>query len=248
MTILAHHCIDKEYLSILNALDKECKLTITKLHEHIFDYMHLNPVENLLLPIQEYTQEFHSFVESNHLKMNIFLYFGSMRHKQLEEYSSQNNIFTIIKSPEDTENFITFSKLYDNIIFNIKNKTRSKKTLVILSRDNNKNKNIFDNKLYPHQKLSVCLINNPEYKHPQNIGIATQNEIAELLNSYNNLLDIDNEFELEAQACGINNLVYMDSIEHTINHPVYKEQTKDVYLNSAEYFVKTKLLSKMKGK
>ena len=250
MKTLAHYLPDKDYIAILNSLLHVGDTTLANIHQHLFDFVHINNIENIILPIHEYSQEFHYFVQNNFKTKNIILYFGHANHEDLNKYCVENNIWVIKHSPTNlSDPFMSYNKIYDNTVFKpISNITRNNKILIVLSQDNNKNKKLLDNALYPDSKLPVCLINNPEYEHAQNIGVAYQADLAIMLNSFEYLIDIDGAFTLEAQACEIKNLIIQDGIVSSIENKTIYEIIPDLEKFSSDIFIKTKLLPIMKGK
>jgi hypothetical protein len=249
MNLLAHYINEKDYLSIINNLYKhpEVSLSVVDLHDQIFDYCHVNKPLNILLPIHDYTQEFHDFISKNFRNINILIYFGPASNKQLFDYYVANDIKTI-GNGADCKHTITYEKLYDDTIFRNENKNRNDKFLCILS-DNDINKKFLDNKLYPDSRIPVCLINNQEFKHVQNIGIAYNSDLNELLNTYMALIDLTNSFTLEAEACGIQNLMYneSDDLLTTIEKymPTSPHENFDIF--KASYFVSNSLIPNLRS-
>lgn len=250
MKTLAHYIPDKDYIAILNSLLLTNNTAIANIHQQLFDFVHINNIDNIILPIHEYSQEFHYFVQNNIKTKNIILYFGHADHEDLRKYCVENKIGMIKNTAENLDYpFISYSKVYDNTVFKpIESTTRNNKILIVLSQDNDKNKQLLDNSLYPTNKLPVCLINNPAYEHVQNIGVAYQADLAIMFNTFEYLIDIDNSFALEAQACGIKNLSLINSnIIDTINEKSGMETVPNLEEFSSDTFVKNKLLPLMKG-
>lgn len=250
MKTLAHYVPDKDYIAILNSLLSVGNTTLANIHNQLFDFVHINNIDNVILPIHEYSQEFHYFVQNNATQRNIILYFGHADHEDLRKYCIENKIFMIKHTDDVLEApFVSYRKIYDNTVFKpINNITRNDKILIILSQDNEKNKQLLDGALYPDSDLPVCLINNPEYQHVQNIGVAYQSDLAVILNSFEYLIDIDGSFTLEAQACGIKNLKLLETgVRDTLNQKPVLEAVSDLEEFASDTFIKHKLLPIMKG-
>ena len=249
MKTLAHYLPDKDYIAILNSLLHVGDTTIANIHQQLFDFVHINNIENIILPIHEYSQEFHYFVQNNFKTKNIVLYFGHADHEDLTKYCVENGIKVIKHSATGlSDPFVSYSRIYDNTVFKpISNIPRNSKILIILSQNNDKNKQLLDGALYPDSKLPICLINNPEYDHVQNIGVAYQADLAIMLNSFEYLVDIDGAFALEAQACGIKNLKVENGVLSSIENKTIYENIPNLEEFSSDTFIKTKLLPIMKG-
>lgn len=249
MKTLAHYVPDKDYIAILNSLLSVGNTTIANIHQQLFDFVHINNIDNIILPVHEYSQEFHYFVQNNSKNKNIILYFGHADHEDLRKYCVENQIAMIKHTVEDLSiPFVTYSRIYDNTVFKpISNIIRNNKILVVLSQDNEKNKQLLDNHLYPDSKLPVCLINNPSYEHVQNIGVAYQTDLAIMFNTFEYLVDLDGSFGLEAQACGIKNLQLVDNMTETFNKKSVTEDIQNLEEFSSDTFINNKLLPIMKG-
>lgn len=248
MKILAHYVPEKDYIAILNGLSQETDLTVASLHNNIFDTVHLNQIDNIILPIHEYSQEFHYFIEQNHSTKNIILFLGTAQHAEIQKYCKSLEIkmikqnFDILSQP-----YIVYNALYDDGVFYNSQNKRNNKTLVILSQDNNKNKKILDGHLYPNNNTPICLINNPEYDSTQNIGIAYQSDLSSMLNTYDCLIDLDDIFRLEAQACGIKNMKVLEDLSKTLETKEYHTNKPDLQNYASSFFAKNNLVSLMKG-
>lgn len=247
MKTVAHYIPEKNYIGILNSLNQINPIILANLHDTIFDFTYVNKPDNMIIPLHEYTEEFHSFVQSKHKETNIIVYCGQLEHNELQNFFSSEDIKTIRHSKASNNKELCYEYLYDSTIFKNLNYKRIDKTLIILSQDNEKNKSILNEQLYPNSKLPICLINNPDFDHPQNIGTAYQIELAKLLNTYKNLIDIDQEFDLEAQACGIQNLRYDTGIESAITDQIIKPEVDNLEICESNYFVSKVLMPYMKG-
>lgn len=248
MKTLAHYIPEKDYIAILNSLIGLDNITVANVHQQLFDFVHINKIDNVILPIHEYSQEFHYFVKQNAKTKNIIVYFGHAHHDDLAKYCAENNICIIKRSETLLDSpYVIYDRLYDNTVFKPIETTRNNKILVVLSQDNVKNQNFLDGHLYPDNESSVCLINNPTYEHPQNIGAAYQTDLAILMNAFDSLVDLDGAFTLEAQACKIKNLKLADNLTATLEHNNMVDEIPNIEQYASDAFVTNKLLPLMKG-
>lgn len=242
-TILAHLSQERMYLPILQRIGDSAKVIATNLHQSIFDVFHKIKPETVILPIHEYTQEFHEFVDTFKDKLNIVLYTGNVFQEEVIKYHIYHKTKIIGGSqiPEG-ENVLKYKHLYDEQIYKNLNKNRNDKILVILSNDNEKNHTMLDNILYPKTKIKLCLSNNHNFKHNQNIGVTNSNDLSIVLNTFGYLIDIEKNFTIEAQACGINNIELSENIIENINHSKYISPIKNLDEYSITNFVNNKVL------
>jgi hypothetical protein len=56
--------------------------------------------------------------------------------------------------------------------------------------------------LYPNTKLNINMFNSSYVQNPQNIGLISEIEKAQILNTYEFFIDIKNNYSHEAKACG----------------------------------------------
>jgi hypothetical protein len=56
--------------------------------------------------------------------------------------------------------------------------------------------------LYPNTKLNINMFNSSYVQNPQNIGLISEIEKAQILNTYEFFIDINNNYSHEAKACG----------------------------------------------
>lgn len=250
-TVLAHISHNsKNYLGILRALSQKSdsvKCVFTSLHGVIFDASEEVGPDYILLTLNEYTQEFHDFLSQTN--KNVILCIDGMPPGNTDDVikflaHKKNITFLSNISLEQfsIDNLITYDKLYDDNVFYLKgNTTKNNKIGIMLSRDNIVNDKI-KNLLYPNvnTKQIVCL-NNPGFNHVTNLGILTDSDLAEILNTFDAIIDLDDQFELEAAACSCN--VYdNDTIADKLELMVFKKFSGDLAKHTFKYFVNDKLL------
>lgn len=255
--ILTHHTGHSFYRSIVRNLVQHhassYDINIQILHRDLFNIVHHTKPHIVFLPVAEYTQEFHDFITEYHETISIVLLVD--RHVQntdLIQFWKNTNIRIVVDerlSPAYLHHKnIAYPRLYDNDIFYHTNSTRNHKIAVILSADDARNNTLLNkNWLYPDNTSSpIVLFNNPNFKHPQNIGIFNNADLSVVLNTFSYLIDIDDQFPIEAQVCGINRLD-IDQITNINNPETYILQdpivdAKDIEYRSNKFFVKEKLL------
>lgn len=224
--ILTHVGGNRQYRSIIRSLstlqNSNLSVQATNLHNNIFDTMYVYKPDILIYPLIEYTQEIHNYIEHNHNKHKIMLYIDMpVENTQLMQYLRNTKCSYILKNNTAPieNNVLFFDYIYDDTIyFKLNNVIRNSKIAVSLSHDNTKNQTILEPFIYPNSAdYDIVLFNNPEFKHPQNIGIYNEADLNYILNSFKYFLDIDSEFEIESAATDIvwiNNSNFLETIKN----------------------------------
>jgi hypothetical protein len=250
--ILVHSNGNRQYRSLIRHLSllqsESISVQISNLHNNIFDTTYVFKPDILLYPFIEYTQEIHNYVENYHNKHKIILYIDLIiENPNLVSYLSQTNCSFVVKNNTTQFNSkaLTFDYLYDDTIYYmIPDIIKNNKVAVSLSNDNTKNKTILESYIYPNEcEYPIVLFNNPEFKHPQNIGIYNEQDLNYVLNTYSYFVDIDREFELETAAT---NTLWLDGnhdfIEQIKHNQISNQFTKTHEKYRISNFMKEQLI------
>jgi hypothetical protein len=253
---LTHISSNTEYQSFIRALHNNCsdslQLMSVVTHGNLFEIYHQTKFDYILLPIHEYTQEFHDFITEYHKHTKIILFVNNyVDTKDIFKFWTQLGLVTVGKEfyfkdiIEDDTLSIRYHKLYDDFIFKPTNVTRNDKTAVMLSSDNKNNSVLLDSVLYPSSLEKLVLFNSNTYNHPQNVGLLNLADANLVLNTYKYLIDIDDNFTTEAQICNIPSLSTDGNIIENINQKNTKPLLSNVDQLSYNYFVKHSLIPKI---
>jgi hypothetical protein len=241
--ILAHvSYTNKNYISMIKYLtqnNNDDMLTIAaSLHGNIFDAAVDTSCDYVLLSIEEYTQEFHDFVNDTDKK--VFIFIDKILPEDVIRYlSSKSNVRFIAKSNTTivpVEKTIFYDKLYDSEIFVNTNTDRTNQIAVLLSKNNQKNEEL-KGSLYPISDTKIICFNNPNFDHPQNIGVLSDVDTSYILNKSTAVLDIDNDYQIEAQACGCSYIQTEGSIQDNLKNNVIDTSTFDLKTSSFYYYI-----------
>lgn len=240
--LLIHSTNNRVYFPIINKLSSISEnCIIGSLHNVLFDTYHQNKPDLLMLPLEEYTQEFHDFVSAFHEKIDIIIFCESIQNEMVQQFI-ENKIKIIQKNSESiSDTILSYDKIYNENIYKNLNLKRNDKILVMLSEDQEKNSKILENILYPKTKHKLSLINNHNFEHPQNIGVCNDNDTAYMLNTFESFIDITDNFDLEAHACGINVLDKGDLLFNLENNK-YSKINYSLQDYTVDTFVNQKLL------
>ena len=237
--ILIHICNHTEYQSFVKTFYEnerdDIQLMSASVHGNLLEIYYQTKPEFVVLPANEYTQEFHDFISEYYKNTKIILFLnGHVDNKDIFKFWNDHNISIVGKSiyfieSNNTELWIKYDLLYDNTIYSrMNNTTRNNKVAVILSSDNTKNNSLLSSLLYPMSSERLVLFNSATYKHPQNVGILNPADTCVILNTYKSLVDIDDNFRLQAQVCGITNI----STDGNLLNNIRENTTKEIIENA----------------
>lgn len=228
------------------------RFQIVNCHNAIYDLYYAYRPKNILLQIEEYSNEFHTFAHDQSISLNrVFLSIDNNRvnfetYIKILEQIRSNNIIAIASSAfieyakskqMNTENFIEYNNLLNKYVFFNKNLSRNDKILCILSSDKNCVSKI-DKFLYPKSKMPIVLINNPEVSNDQNIGLMLDDDLNTALNTYSAVIDLTESYDAEIASCRIpkydlNQIDNLDSIQPS---------TIELEVQDAGEFITSKLM------
>jgi hypothetical protein len=196
----------------------------------------------------EYSQEFQDFVTEYHSQVTIFLIVDvEIGQEALNNFLNTIDNIKIIKNAKFKTHYrntiAEYDSLYDADIFFNQQLTRNDKTVVLLSPDNDRNHALLDTVLYPNNKHPIVVVNNPNFDSVVNLGLINYNDLAFIMNTYSNIIDLDNLFPLEASACEINSIdISNNDINDALdNHKIYP-RISDLGDHTYEVFVQQKIL------
>jgi len=214
--ILIHICGHSEYQSFVKTFydneSDDIQLMSTNVHGNLLEIYYQTKPEFVILPVNEYTQEFHDFIVEYHKNTKIVLYLNSNTDNNgIFKFWNDHNVTLIGRSSYFTEDndvglWIKYDALYDDTIYNRTDSSRNDKIAVILSSNDTKSALLLGSLLYPMSLEKLVLFNSATYKHAQNVGVLNPADTCVIFNTYKALIDIDDNFKLEAQICGIDNL------------------------------------------
>jgi hypothetical protein len=240
--ILAHvSYTNKNYISIIKYLVQHSTDSLqtiaASLHGNVFDASEETGCDYLFLSIEEYTQEFHDFV--NDTNKMVFLFVDKVFPNDVISYlSSKNNVRFIAASGTDMlppEKTLFYEHLYDGEIFSNNNSERNDKIAILLSRFQEKNE-LLKECLYPISELPIVCFNNPSFDHPQNVGILSDVDTNYILNKCCAVVDIDGGYLVESKACECPYIKVDGSLKDNIKDMVTIQCSVDLSTSTFSYF------------
>jgi len=250
--ILIHVAKENEYISFIQNLNPiisdDNEIIALSVHGNLFELFYAHKPNIVILPANEYTQEFHDFINEHNKSCKIIIFVNvNIPDEQLIEYWNINKIILAGKKQcliTVLENPLLYSKLYDsNIFYRIDpNKPRNDKIAVMLSENNQKNIDIIGPMLYPYSNEKLVLFNSPTFNPAQNVGMLNQYDACLILNTYMCLIDLDDKYSIEAQVCGIDNIEIENDISSNIANKILKNTQYDLDTSSFKYYIQNQFL------
>lgn len=254
LKIITHISTDNEYRSFIKNLYQDndiATVSSANLHGNLFELYYQHKPDVLVLCASEYTQEFHDFITEHEKHLQIVLFINvPISNIQLIDFWNSTSILGVgqnnyLEKPLN-KNDLFYNKLYDSTLFNKEESAnRQDKIAVLLSKNDNINETVIGPYLYPATKEKFVLFNSQTYKKPQNTGTLNMADICAVFNTYKCLIDLDNNYELEAKVCGIENISTDGNLIENIQNHVTKKSDINIEESSYEYFIKNKFLPKI---
>lgn len=225
---------------------------IVNCHNSIYDLYYAYKPRNILLQIEEYSNEFHTFAHDSSIKPDkIFLTIDNSKinfdtYIKILEQIRSNNIYAIAplsfieyanSKQMNTDNLIMYNNILNSSVYSNKNLSRNNKILCILSSDKICIEKI-EKFLYPQSKMPIVLINNPEIIHDQNIGIMLDDHLDMAMNTHGSIIDLTESYDAEISQCRIPkyNLDQLDDLDKA------QPSIINVDMQDPETFISSKLM------
>lgn len=227
----------------------EDRIIFNRTHGSLFAIYQKHKPNVVFLQASEYSQETQDFISDHHKSTNINLLVDiQIDNDNLNNFLNNTNV-NIIKNKFVQTNYLNtiavYDRLYDDEIFFDKRQKRNNKTLAILSRDNSRN-DILTEFLYPNADYQILAMNNPSFRSPVNVGLFNYVDLGEILNTFDKLIDIDDLFVSEAQACNINSYEFSnnrESLKQALENSIFKQKQEDISSSTYKSFVTKELIS-----
>lgn len=237
-----------KYLIKILSDNQNNKIIFNRTHGSLFSIYQQHKPDVVFLQSSEYSQETQDFIADHHKNTDINLLIDvQIANENLNKFLNNAKV-KIIKHKLNQTNYVNTISVYDNLyddeIFFDKKAARNNKILAILSKDNSRN-DILNEFLYPNTDHRILVMNNPAFRSPVNVGLFNYLDLGEILNTFDKLIDIDNFFCLEAQACNIDSYEFHDreSLKQALDNKIFRKKQIDISGSTYNSFVTKELIS-----
>jgi hypothetical protein len=190
-------------------ISSDVNFATTNLEGNIYEIYYQSNMDFFIFNLSNIDYSVSEFINEFYQQKSIAIYIDTEDSKYIEYiHSIINNDRIKLIIPESIENkFDSSNKIifYDYVIntklFYDTNSTKYNDYVCFL--DNVKTiPTEINNNLYPNTQYKIKLYNNPDLSHPQNLGILTEIDKAEILKASKTFIAINNHYVYEARACG----------------------------------------------
>lgn len=225
--------------------DKDYDVLFNIFHQKLY-HVHQTKRPNVVVwAISEYTQEIHDYIIEFSSTVRIILLVDTpITQADLIQFLNQSNVNIILdkKTKYEFSNPIaTYDKLYEDSLFFNQNKDKNDKTLILLSKDNDKNLEIINLPKEIKEVYNIVAIGNPAYESTINLGLFQYADLGNILSDFSVVVDIDNEYSLECQACGVRSAIIDKDFDIT-NITSFKPETEDIDQCTYNNFVNNNII------
>lgn len=212
-TILIHDASGNSSKSINKYLieyfgqDSDYDVLFNVFHQRLYHMQQTKQPDVVVWSLSEYTQEIHDYiVEYSSTVKIILLVDNPISQPDLIEFLNNSKVNIILDKRTNyvfNNTIAEYGMLYEDALFFDQKKNRNNKTLVLLSQDNNKNLKIINLPKKIDKVYNIVTIGNNAYDSDTNLGLFRYAELGNILANFSRVVDIDNLYRLECQACSI---------------------------------------------
>lgn len=191
-----------------------------KIHQH-------HKINSYLFSLDDLDAETLQFIVDYHSKIKIFIYHNALNEQIIEHLSG---CYHLSKDNYSSSNFIQIPQLINtHIFYNQKREDRNQQVVSFIDHLDNISSELAP-LLYPNNKQLNIKMYGGTFGHMQNLGLASEIDKANILNSNTSFLSLDTSYIPEALLCGCdvyttesiqNNLTINDRI--SLDYQTYSE-------------------------
>lgn len=191
----------------LEILSGNHRQQLYKIHQH-------HRINAYIFSLDDLDSETLQFIEDYHNQIKIFIYHNVLDKQIIESLSG---CYHLSKDRYNTSNFIQIPQLINIHIFgNQKLVNRDKRIVSFIDNLDNVSSELSE-LLYPNNKQLNIKMYGGTFLHMQNLGLVSEKDKADILNSNTGFLSLDTNYILEALLCGCD-IYTIDSIKQ--NQPI----------------------------
>tara|TARA_B100001778_G_scaffold327237_1_gene324988 strand:+ start:5852 stop:6628 length:777 start_codon:yes stop_codon:yes gene_type:complete len=235
---------------LLENLSTDYDIVFNSLHGKLFHIHQTMKPKLVVWSASQYTQEFHDYITEHQNDTTIILLIDiPISQQDLIDFIKNSNVNIILntRTQVQIESMAQYDRLYEDDVFFNKSQERNDKTLVLLSQADEKNQKI--NELcYPTTNHKIVVAGNPEFDSPVNLGVYNLPDLAFMLNRFKNLIDIEGNAILPAQACEIPCIDTNGNLKQNFKNNVFIQPVDNLQELTYKYFVNQNILPFIRNK
>ena len=219
--------------NILNINDNDIIVSTGGTNNVLYKIHYKYNFTHYIFNVSMLNNETSQFIAEYFSKIRIFLFHDKKIDTDvLKQY--ENFCVNILQEDEDGFNCKVLPKnIINENIYKDYGLTRDKDTIAFFLDGLDDIPNNIKSLLYPETKLKIKLYNSTSIKHPQNLGLLSEQNKATILNSSDYFILYNHSYEQEAVVCGCKILNYdnintKDVMNIPRNHTTYKQFLLDI--------------------
>lgn len=203
--------------------------------QDLYRIYHHYPFDTAIFLSSKFNNESAQFISEFYSSKRIKFFIYHDQHNE-EIISSFGAAAINLTYKTSSNNSIMIPELINQFLFyNLKMPRKKNRYAVFLDAMKEIPDNLNEN-LYPNTKLNINMFNSSYVQNPQNIGLISEIEKAQILNTYEFFIDINNNYAHEARACGAK-VFDIDKLKETP-----KQSKKNKSVQTYEDFIRSNIL------
>ena len=205
------------------------------INQDLYRIYHYYPFDIAIFLASKFNNEIAQFISEFYSSKNIkFLIYHDQHNEEI--ISSFGSAAINLVHMTSSNNSIVIPELINQFLFYNLKMPRKKNRYAVFLDGIKEIPNRLNDKLYPNTKLQINLFNSSYIQNPQNLGLISEIEKAQILNTYEFFIDINNNYTNEAKACGAK-VLEVDSLKEKT-----KSEKKNKSTQTYEEFIRTNIL------
>lgn len=234
--LLVQNCVSKFFKNIINVTIDDCNIIGSNINNNLYQLYYTYNFTHILFKAELINKEILQFIQDfSNNGVRCFVHHSSLVPNLIKDLQNYNITHFSDKKYDNTihipNNLINTRLFFDN------SSIRSDSIVcfcefIVLPE-------FLNDYLYPKTSLPIKLFNNGKIAHPQNLGLISEQDRANILqtNKYYLALSEDDQYILEAQHCGCI-VLQVTNLNDYIKVPYSAPQSSIEYVD----FVKDKIL------
>lgn len=223
MNILLSSVINSKFFNDISQVTiPDHKIAIYDIRNNLYKIYSLLRPKSIFINILEISDEIKQFAEEYGHECNIFCFCPKANYSNYNFEEIPNINYISYRGYIDNEkcSIIPSNIINKNYLDSIKNENKIDQSICFLDSIDNKNYNTLLSKLYPNKSeftFSIKIFNDPQFKHPQNLGFINHVDKLELI-AKSKYIIVEDDFEYYYEALYLNcQMINIEEIKNNIN-------------------------------
>jgi len=205
------------------------------INQDLYRIHHYYPFDTAIFLSSKFNNESAQFISEFYSakRIKFFVYHDQYNEEIISSFGTAAINLVHVKS---SSNSVLIPDLINQFLFNNLKMSRKKNRYAVFLDGLKEIPDNLNDKLYPNTKLNINMFNSQYVQNSQNIGLISEIEKAQILNTYEFFIDINNNYAHEARACGAK----VFDIDKLKEKP--KQSKKNKSVQTYEEFIRSNIL------